>query len=539
MPQNTDSPVAAACPEFELGLVGSVMLEPARTLAMCLAAGISLGHFTVPAYRQIYAHLADMHAKGIPIDLFSTVDFLRTAGKLEGVGGSVALEQIVDATPTAAHAEYYLDRVHLAYTERTVQEWRQQVAVAAEAGNCSIQEQLSELEASLGQLRARIERGSETELAGESLIHSADTTPNQSDLLLANDTAHYLRRGGSMLIVAPSGAGKSTLGVQQDTSWALGLECCGIAPTRPLRTLTIQAENDPGDMHRATHGVITALQLTPEQRTAVDQNTRTIWNTTHSGTDFLRFAERALIRHRPDILRIDPLLAYIGADPTLPEVIAAFCRVGLNTMAKKFGVGIICMHHPCKTNRLQLRDINTWTPFDWQYFGSGGADLANWARAEIVLWPEGDGLFRMIAAKRWPGWRNPDGTPAFVRYVAHGHGDEILWRDADPDKAQAAASKAASISGRTVKADPKKDAQTVAAMLVDGDAAVSLSDAKKMASELVSKKRAEDAVDELVRDPIAYGIFIQTCRRKNKTYIGVRDQVLNAVLAFEKGETVK
>ncbi|MEI6971640.1 MAG: DnaB-like helicase N-terminal domain-containing protein [bacterium] len=537
MADSIDLPAAAACPEFERGLVGSILLDPGRVLGFCATSGITLGHFTVPTHRIVYSHLVDLHAAGTPIDIMSVVDSLRGAGKLDQVGGVAHIEEIIDGTPTAAHAEYYLDRVHLAFCERTVHEWRTEVAAAAPAGDSTIQEQLSELEESLEKLRARIERGSDTELAGESLVHSAMTTPDASDLLLACDTAHYLRRGGSLLIVAPSGTGKSTMGVQQDISWSLGRECCGLKPTRPLRTLTIQAENDPGDMHRATHGILSALALSAEDQHIVDQQTRTIWCTSVSGRDFLRFAERALIRHHPDILRIDPLLAYIGADPTLPEVIADFCRIGLNSLAKRFHCAIICMHHPCKTNRLQLRDINTWTPFDWQYFGSGGADLANWARAEIVLWPEGDGLFRCIAAKRWPGWKTPEGKPTFIRYLAHGSGEEILWREAAQEDAAAASARAAKIAGTKSGTDPKKDATAVAQMLIDHDAAVSLSDAKKLASEIISKRRAEDALNTLVETPHEYGIHVQTSRRKNKTFIGIRENVVKAVLEHENGKT--
>jgi hypothetical protein len=31
-------------------------------------------------------------------------------------------------------------------------------------------------------------------------------------------------------------------------------------------------------------------------------------------------------------------------------------------------------------------------------------------------------VFRYIAAKRWPGWLNPDGSPCLTRYLQHGRG---------------------------------------------------------------------------------------------------------------------
>ena len=73
-----------------------------------------------------------------------------------------------------------------------------------------------------------------------------ETPPDPQDTLLGD---RLLCRGGTLLFVGPSGIGKSSSSMQQDICWALDREAFGITPARPLRILTIQAENDGGDLH--------------------------------------------------------------------------------------------------------------------------------------------------------------------------------------------------------------------------------------------------------------------------------------------------
>ena len=535
MPASTPQPCEIVPLEAERGVLGSILLDAGRVLSCCSAAGLGPAHFSIPAHSAIFSTCRDLRAAAAPVDLLTVTEHLRAAGRLDSIGGPAALESLVDATPTAAHAEYYIDLLLEHASRRAIARWIADTATADPSTSHSASpersplDQLAAIESSLSDLRAAVEKNHAADLAGANLVQIAETPAPATDILLGSEAHPYLRRGGSLVIVAPSGAGKSTLGVQQDILWSLGRECCGIPAMRPLRTLTIQAENDPGDQHRACSGILSALALPAADLATCRAATRSLWITNSTGPAFLRLLERAILQHHPDIVRIDPLLGYIGADPTDVVVLGEFCRVGLNTIAKRHKVGIVVMHHPCKTNRLQLKDVNNWTPFDWQYFGAGGADIANWARAELVLWPEGEGLFRCIAAKRWPGWRLTDGSPQLVRYIRHGRGDEILWREADPETSAAAHDRAQKIAGRKAKGDPKADAVKVAQMLLDADAAVTLTEARRFANQLMPRSRAEAALDLIVEAPAAFGIWVQTTRRDNKTFIGKRESVLQLI----------
>ncbi len=84
------------------------------------------------------------------------------------------------------------------------------------------------------------------------LIDFGDTPPDPAKTLLGN---RFLCREGGMLFVGPSGIGKTSAGVQQDLLWSIGLPAFGIVPARPLKILTIQAEDDDGDLSEIVSGV--------------------------------------------------------------------------------------------------------------------------------------------------------------------------------------------------------------------------------------------------------------------------------------------
>ena len=51
-------------------------------------------------------------------------------------------------------------------------------------------------------------------------------------------------RGTVVMIVSSTGTGKSVVQTQMAASFALGIPCCGLDPTRPFRSWVIQSEDD-------------------------------------------------------------------------------------------------------------------------------------------------------------------------------------------------------------------------------------------------------------------------------------------------------
>ncbi len=243
-----------------------------------------------------------------------------------------------------------------------------------------------------------------------------------------------------MLFVGPSGIGKTSASVQQDLLWSIGQPAFGIVPTSPLRILTIQAEDDDGDLSEIVSGVKEGLGFTREQCDYSRQSCLYVVEKTRSGLEFLEKIVKPLLnRHRPDLLRINPFQAYLGGDIKDPAVTAVFLRAGLNPLLEQFQCGCILVHH---TPKLAFRDTTEWKASDWMYAGAGAADITNWCRAALVIDPTtSPHIFRFIAAKRASriGWIDDlTDQKESVRHFAHDDNERIYWREASVDEVKGA-----------------------------------------------------------------------------------------------------
>ena len=261
------------------------------------------------------------------------------------------------------------------------------------------------------------------------LIDFGDTSPDPAKTLLGK---RFLCREGGMLFVGPSGIGKTSAGVQQDLLWSMGLPAFGIVPAGPLKILTIQAEDDDGDLSEIVSGVKAGLQFGPEQSQQSRGRCFYVTEKSHTGIEFLQKVVTPLLEeYRPDLLRINPLQAYLGGDTKDAAITANFLRVGLNPLLAKFQCACIITHH---TPKVTFRDTTEWRTSDWMYAGAGAADITNWCRTALIIdATEDPRIFRFIAAKRSQriGWENDlTGEREYVRHFAHGEGG-IYWRNAE------------------------------------------------------------------------------------------------------------
>ena len=111
--------------ECERGILGSILLDTqggddARVLDLCFARGITAESFYEPRNSILFKTFEEMSRATMPIDVMTLDDRLRATGRLEAVGGVAAIQSLVDNTPTAAHAEYYIDVVRQKHLLRKI-----------------------------------------------------------------------------------------------------------------------------------------------------------------------------------------------------------------------------------------------------------------------------------------------------------------------------------------------------------------------------------------------------------------------------------
>ncbi len=258
----------------------------------------------------------------------------------------------------------------------------------------------------------------------------ADDQTTVDNTLLGN---RYLCRGGTLLIPGPTGVGKSSFTYQLGIQSALGKPFFGIRPSRALRVLVIQAENDDGDIAEIRDGIFRGLNLTPEDQAQACRQVQIVCETIATGWDFIALVERLVAKHKPDLLIIDPLFAYCGCDVSDQGSMSVFLRNGLNPVLQDHRCGLILVHHSNKP--LSGRAKPDWKAGDFAYLGSGTAELANWARAVMVIRSIGSHkVFEVILAKRGKraGLVDDEGEPLYSFRTKHSSAI-ICWEPATDD----------------------------------------------------------------------------------------------------------
>jgi len=237
----------------------------------------------------------------------------------------------------------------------------------------------------------------------------------------------WLCRGGGCLLAAPTGIGKSVFAMQAAILWALERPCFGIRPSGKQRSLIIQAENDDGDIAKMRDGIFRGLNLSAEDRAAACKAIQIVCESSATGERFIELTAEMVAKHKPDLLWIDPLFAYLGDSVNEQKAVSVFLRNGLNPILQAHGCGLILIHH---TNKPQSgKEKPKWEAGDHAYLGAGTAEFANWARAVIAIRSLGTHtIFEAVLGKRGKraGLVDDEGKPRYSFFIKHG-ATGICW----------------------------------------------------------------------------------------------------------------
>lgn len=410
----------------ERAVLGGLILDPG-TLPN-VRAKLQADDFYDLRTRAAWLAILGLAAKGKPIDATTVGAVLRDGGDRQGI--QTASELLDAATGAAGSIAFHAGRVLDCSSRRRIVQAAGELKDAALDPNASIETTLRTAADALGWLTPR------TAIRAEPIGSIVRPEHNDPDELIRH---RFLCRGGGMLLAAPTGVGKSVAVVQLAMSWTLGKPCLGLEPARPMRCLYVQAENDEGDLAEIRDGIATGLAFSAKERA------RAFEGLVFSTVDDLcgrEFIDRALVplveAHKPDLLFVDPLLAYLGGDVSKQEIVSPWLRNGLNPLLHRAKCGLVLVHHVNKPASGESK--SEWKAGDFAYIGSGSADLANWARAVVAFRSLGDHeVFELRLGKRGRrvGWLNPDGTPCYAKRIAHGKDGGIYWREADAEEGPA------------------------------------------------------------------------------------------------------
>ena len=250
--------------EMERGVLGSILLDASsgdsRVLDLCTENGITEESFYSPKHQLIFETMLGMQKAMISIDAVTLNERLRQLGKLEEIGGVATIQSLIDETPTAAHAEYYINVVRQKHLLRRVIETARQAERSCMAENASADVILGEIEQNfLGIAEQRAGRGISWPQAitntmahidrlfslGKGAIAGLPTGFSNLDRKLKG-----LRKGEMIVLAARPSMGKTSLAMNIAECVALGRDIYG----RPMK----------GDNNRPHPVAVFSLEMSSE-----------------------------------------------------------------------------------------------------------------------------------------------------------------------------------------------------------------------------------------------------------------------------------
>jgi replicative DNA helicase len=97
--------------EAEEYLLSCCLLDGADVVARCLEAKLSVESSYNSSHGIVFGHLVDLYNRQVTIDVSVVAEELKTARKLEQVGGYAFLTQVSSRIPTTAQASYFIEKV--------------------------------------------------------------------------------------------------------------------------------------------------------------------------------------------------------------------------------------------------------------------------------------------------------------------------------------------------------------------------------------------------------------------------------------------
>lgn len=379
--------------EAEEYLLSCCLLDGADVVSRCLEARIKPESFFDTKHGIIFEHLLALHAQQKPIDVSVVAEELKTSRQFDQIGGYAFLTQVSGRIPTTAQASYFIEKVREQALLREIIRSATRTVEDCYGFSGGINEFTHDIQS---RLKAVIETGVPSRrLPARKLDSFRLPQPGDNSVLIGN---RYLSRGDGAILSSTSGMGKSSLALQAATTWALGRRLFGgFAPSGPLRSLIFQSEDSEGDVAEVQLSLFHAMRLSDEERTQVGDRVRIVTDRVHRGPQFIEEIRRQIALFQPDIVWINPLLAFIGGDVNDAEATGAFLRDGLNGLNEPPRFAYIIVHHTAKPPK--ERQDRRWN--EVMYDMAGSADLTNWARAIISLRAtEKEGQFQLTLAKR-------------------------------------------------------------------------------------------------------------------------------------------
>lgn len=121
--------------EAERALLACLMLDGLTVWPLCRTARLSAKSFYDTRHGKIYAAIADLAERQVPIELSTVAERLKETGELEGAGGFAMLAEVTSTVPTTAQLRFWIDQVRKQWILRQTIRRSQRIMEACYAYN--------------------------------------------------------------------------------------------------------------------------------------------------------------------------------------------------------------------------------------------------------------------------------------------------------------------------------------------------------------------------------------------------------------------
>lgn len=375
--------------QAEQYLISCCFLDPADLMPQCDRAQITIESFLDSDAVFVFRSMSRLWRSQGTFDVASIAGDLDPA-ELKRRGGWGYLVGLSKLVPTTIQASSLIGIVRRNSLLRQIITLSRRATEQAYLGIEPV-EMLAELETDL----RRLSVPTAVRAPLQSFKDFALPADGDKSILLGH---RYLNRGDGMVMVGTSGIGKSSMSIQMATLWALGRSAVGIPSNGPLRSLIVQSEDSDGDIAEMWTSMSHALKLSLKQTGEVFERVKIVNERVLRGDRFVASLAKMIELHKPDLVWINPLQAFMDGDPTDSQDLGKFLREGLNGLNNgRFGYVIV--HHTTKPATGKDRAERQW--HEVMYDMAGGAEIINWARAIVSIRPTAtEGQFNLVLAKR-------------------------------------------------------------------------------------------------------------------------------------------
>jgi RecA-family ATPase len=245
----------------------------------------------------------------------------------------------------------------------------------------------------------------------------------------------FLEIGGFVMLIGQSYVGKSTLLTQVSINMAIGKTWLFFKVERPLRVMTVQAEDPENKLVKMGH-MFKRMDLSAEQINLASQNTAVLTIRDLQDAGAVAEIERHALVFKPDIICINPMTSYLSGSVYKDEIINRFLRVQLTPLLDRLKISAIVAHHPPKPVAGAIKDPKDLTEFELQYGGAGMAALTNAPRGNMFLTHVDGDVFRLSVGKGFEDLGTKE-TVAHLRRSKDAAG-VMLWQRCDSEQAEQA-----------------------------------------------------------------------------------------------------